>query len=206
VSPGRGSTVSRDSQANTVAALQAALSAENAAVFGYGVAGAHLAGPQRAAAQRDWVAHQTARDTLTGMLTAAGAQPAPAAAAYALPFAVHDARGAVELAALIEDRVTAAYLGVVALTGPALRDFGARQVRTAALRAAGWRGASLAFPGMEQPAPAHGGRTGGPAGGPGSGGPASGSSGPGSSGPGGSTPGAGASGATTPPPPTGPAG
>jgi hypothetical protein len=183
--------------AGLVAALQAALSAENAAVFGYGVAGAHLAGPQRAAAQRDWVAHQTARDTLTGMLTAAGAQPAPAAAAYALPFAVRDARGAVALAAFIEDRLTAAYLGVVALTGAALRDFGARQVRTAALRAAGWRGASLAFPGMEQPAPPPA----RPSGHPRSGG------GPGGPGPGGATPGSSApASATTPPPPTGPAG
>ena len=191
MSPGRASPVRRASPAGVVAALQAALAAEHAAVFGYGVAGAHLAGPQRGAAQRYWVAHQTARDTLAGLLTAAGARPAPAAAAYALPFAVHDARGAVELAALIEDRVTAAYLGVVALTGAALRDLGARQVRTAALRAAGWRGASLAFPGMEQPAPAHGGRTARPAGGPGSGSPSSSSSSPG---------------ATTPLPPPGPAG
>lgn len=144
-----------------VAALQAALSAEHAAVFGYGVLGAHLAGPQQAGAQRDWVAHQAARDTLTGMLAAAGAQPVAAAAAYRLPLRVRDARGAAELAAVIEDRVAAAYLGVVALSGPALREFGARQVRAAALRAAGWRGGSLAFPGMELPPPRPG-RGGGP--------------------------------------------
>jgi Domain of unknown function (DUF4439) len=143
-----------------VAALQAALSAEHAAVFGYGVLGAHLAGPQRAAAERDWVVHEADRDTLIGMLTARGAQPAPAAAAYELPFRVRDARTAAALAAFVEDRVAAAYLGVVALAG--LREFGARKVRAAALRAAGWRGSPLAFPGLEVPAPRAAG--GGPAG------------------------------------------
>jgi len=37
-----------------VAALQAALAAENAAIFGYGVAGAHLTGAARPAAEQDW--------------------------------------------------------------------------------------------------------------------------------------------------------
>jgi hypothetical protein len=139
--------------AREVAALQAALSAENAAVFGYGVVGAHLAGTQRAAAERDWVAHQTGRDVLTRMLLSLRAQPVPAAAAYGLPFTVRDARAAVALAAYIEDRVTAAYLAVVALPGPRLRAFGAGQVRAAALRATAWRGGSLAFPGMELSGP-----------------------------------------------------
>lgn len=136
-----------------VSALQDVLSAENAAVFGYGVVGAHLAGAQRSAAQRDWVLHETDRDTVTGMLTSRGAQPTPAAAAYQLPFGVHDGAAAAQLAAYIEDRVTAAYLGLVALTAPGLREFGARKMRAAALRAAAWRGHSLAFPGMELPSP-----------------------------------------------------
>jgi uncharacterized protein DUF4439 len=136
-----------------VSALQDVLSAENAAVFGYGVVGAHLAGPQRSAAMRDWVLHETDRDTVTGMLTSRGAQPVPAAAAYQLPFRVHDAAAAAQLAAYIEDRVTAAYLGLVALTAAGLRELGARKMRAAALRAAVWRGHSLAFPGMELPSP-----------------------------------------------------
>ena len=140
-SPGSGQAAVR--------ALQAALTAENTAVYGYGVAGAHLTGARRAAAVRDWVAHETARDTLTAMLTARGGQPAAAAAAYALPFGVHNAAKAVSLAALLEDRVAAVYLGLVALGEPSLRAFGAAGVRTAALRAAGWRGSTLAFPGYE---------------------------------------------------------
>ena len=38
--------------AGTVAALQAALAAEHAAIFGYGVAGAHLTGSSQAAAEQ----------------------------------------------------------------------------------------------------------------------------------------------------------
>jgi len=136
-----------------VAALQAALAAENSAVYGYGVAGAHLAGAKRAAAVRSWVAHQNARDTLTAMLAARGAQPVAAAAAYELPFDVHGAAAAVALATLLEDRLSAAYLGLVGLSDPALRAFGARAVRVAALRAATWRGSTLAFPGLDVPAP-----------------------------------------------------
>ena len=99
-----------------VAALQAALAAENSAVYGYGVAGAHLAGARRADAVRNWVAHQNARDALTAMLAARGAQPVAAAAAYELPFDVHSATAAVALATLLEDRLSAAYLGLVGLT------------------------------------------------------------------------------------------
>ena len=136
-----------------VAALQAALAAENSAVYGYGVAGAHLAGAKRAAAVRNWVAHQNARDALTAMLTARGVQPVAAAAAYELPFGVHSAAAAVALATVLEDRVSAAYLGLVGLSDPALRALGARAVRTAALRAVAWRGSTLAFPGLDVPVP-----------------------------------------------------
>ena len=133
----------------TIRALQAALTAENTAVYGYGVAGARLSGARRAAAVRDWVAHENARDALTAMLTARGGQPVAAAAAYALPFSVRNAPAAVSLAAVLEDRVAAVYLGLVALSEPSLRAFGAAGVRTAALRAAAWRGSTLAFPGFE---------------------------------------------------------
>ena len=76
-----------------VRALQAALDAEHAAVYGYGAVGAHLTGARQKAAVRYWVAHQMARDTLAAMITALGAQPVAAAAAYQLPFPVHDELG-----------------------------------------------------------------------------------------------------------------
>ena len=111
-----------------VAALQAALDAEHAAVYGYGVAGAHLAGAKQRAAARDWAAHEAARDTLAAMIIALGAQPVAASAAYQLPFPVHGERSAVMLAALLEDRVATAYLGVVALSEARLRMSGARAI------------------------------------------------------------------------------
>lgn len=133
-----------------VDALQEALAAENAAVYGYGVAGAHLTGPHEVAAQRDWVGHETTRDTLTAMLAAGGSRPAPAAPAYSLPLRVSDPRSAAELAARLEDGVCGAFLGLVGLTDPALRLLGTRELQAAALRAAWWRGATVAFPGFGQ--------------------------------------------------------
>jgi uncharacterized protein DUF4439 len=111
-----------------VAALQAALAAENAAIFGYGVAGAHLTGSSQAAAEQDWTGHNQARD--------------------ALAFRVHDASSAIRLAAYLEDGVTRAYLGLVAVSDQRLRRFGALAMQDAAQRAASWRGSTLAFPGL----------------------------------------------------------
>jgi len=136
-----------------VAALQEALAAENSAVYGYGVAGAHLTGPRRAAAVRNWIGHQNARDVLTAMLAARGAKPLAAAAVYELPFGVHSPATAVALMTLLEDRLSAAYLGLVGVDDPALRAFGARAVRAAALRAAASRRGTLALPGLDVPVP-----------------------------------------------------
>jgi hypothetical protein len=131
-----------------VQALQAALAAEHAAVYGYGVAGAMLSGTEQTKALTDWKAHQEARDTLEAMIVKLGAPPVAAGAAYKLPFAVHDARSARLLAATLEDGVTQAYLGVVAVTNQTLRAFGALAMLPPANRAAAWRGSTVAFPGM----------------------------------------------------------
>ncbi len=117
-----------------VAALQAALAAENAAIFGYGVAGAHLTGSSQAAAEQDWTGHNQARDALAAMISARGAAPAAAQAYYQLPFRVHDAPSAIRLAAYLEDGVTRAYLGLVAVSDQRLRRFGALAMQDAAQR------------------------------------------------------------------------
>ncbi|SRR5712691_1161327 len=132
----------------TVSALQAALAAEHAAIFGYGVAGAHLTGSSLAAAERDWTGHNQARDTLAAMISRRGAAPAAARAFYQLPFRVHDAASAMALAARLEDGVTRAYLGLVAVSDQRLRHFGAMAMQGAAQRAAFWRGSTQAFPGL----------------------------------------------------------
>jgi Domain of unknown function (DUF4439) len=132
----------------TVRTLQTALTAEHAAVYGYGVAGAYLSGSMQATATADWTAHQVARDRLEAMLRSLGAQPAAAAVAYQLPMPVRNASDAVALAVVLEDRVATAYLGLVALGNISIRELGAQQVQASALRAAAWRGGTVAFPGM----------------------------------------------------------
>jgi hypothetical protein len=133
-----------------VAVLQAALAAEQAACYGYGVVGAHLnaSHPQAKSADADWVAHQLARDSLAALITAAGAQPAPAPVAYQLPVHVQTPAQARSLAVILEDNVAEAYLRLVALPERSLRALGARELTAAALRAAAWRQATVAFPGL----------------------------------------------------------
>jgi hypothetical protein len=134
--------------AAAVSALQAALAAEHAAIYGYGVVGAHLTGVALTAATGDWVAHQIARDSLEALLRSMSTQPVAAAVAYRLPHPVHSSAAATSLAVILEDRVTTAYLGLVAVTGRRIREFGAQEVVAAAKRAAAWRGRTVAFPGV----------------------------------------------------------
>jgi len=131
-----------------VTALQGALAAEHAAVYGFGVVGALLTGTGQTDARGAWIAHENERDALIQMLTNLGATPVAASPAYQLPFPVTDAQSARQLAATIEDGVTRAYLGVVAVNDTKLRDFGARMMQTSANRASIWSGTTVAFPGM----------------------------------------------------------
>jgi hypothetical protein len=132
----------------SVAALQGALAAEHTAVYGYGVVGAMLAGSEQADARADWTAHQVARDALEAMLAKLGATPVAASPAYALPFPVTSASTAAKLAAALEEGVTRGYLGLVAVSNPTLRAFGAKAMQTSANRALAWSGSTVAFPGM----------------------------------------------------------
>jgi hypothetical protein len=139
------------SDEQAVATLQAALRAVNAAIYGYGVAGAQLPVAHRPAAQQDWTGLQETRDSLESMLTGRGAQPDAAAAAYQLPFPVHNVHAALSLAGYLEEQLAGAYLGLVALPDPQLRIWGARQAQGCAVRAAGWLGRTSAFPGLSTP-------------------------------------------------------
>ncbi|MGH3716895.1 MAG: DUF4439 domain-containing protein, partial [Micromonosporaceae bacterium] len=82
--------------------LADALHAEHAAIFGYGVVGAHLTGGLRKAVQQAEEAHRGRRDQLLERLASAtasaSAAPPGAEPAYPLPFAVTDAKTALALA------------------------------------------------------------------------------------------------------------
>lgn len=133
--------------------LQQALSAEHAAVHGYGVVGARLSGERRRWAREAWNAHRAARDRLRAELRAAGASPTPAAPDYALPSRVTNADSAVRLALRLEERVAAAYAELVASADDELRRMAAQQMQDNARRAARWRGAPVPFPGLPERRP-----------------------------------------------------
>ncbi len=131
-----------------VAALQSALAAEEAASYGYGVVGAHLTGAAFNAASANCVIHERARDALVKLITALGATPEPAAAAYRLPIAVRNAADAARLAADLELAVLTAYVELVGVADPGLRTLAATSMQDACIRAARWGGQSEAFPGL----------------------------------------------------------
>lgn len=131
-------------------AVQEALSAEHAAVYGYGVVGARV-GPDRVAeARRAYDAHRARRDVLARTAHGLGGTPVVAAAGYALPFRVTGAAAALRLAAVLEDRIAGVYADLVAASTGQVRQDAAAALREAAVRAVRWRGAGSAFPGLAE--------------------------------------------------------
>ncbi|MGC5564559.1 ferritin-like domain-containing protein [Streptomyces sp. FR-108] len=131
-------------------AAQAALAAEHAAVYGYGVVGARISEARRTEARAAYDAHRARRDELARAVRELGGKPRPAAAAYALPFSVPDAESALRLAAELEDRVAGVYSDLVRAAGGDRRQAAAQALRDAAVRAVRWRGESVAFPGLAE--------------------------------------------------------
>ncbi|MQA85525.1 MAG: DUF4439 domain-containing protein [Streptosporangiales bacterium] len=130
------------------AGLQAALAAEHAAIYGYGIVGAYLLTDQRAVARQAWDAHRRRRDRLRAILAARGVSPVSAAPAYRLPRIVDGPQSAARLAARLEEGAVDAYLGLVAVDDPGLRRYAAQAMQDCARRAAHWRGSTSAFPGL----------------------------------------------------------
>ncbi|MFE7553126.1 ferritin-like domain-containing protein [Streptomyces gardneri] len=131
-------------------AAQAALAAEHAAVYGYGVVGGRIGTARRAEATAAYEAHRARRDALRRTVRDLGGTPVAAAAAYELPFPVADAPGAVRLAAVLEDRVAGVYSDLVRAGRGPLRSEAAAALREAAVRAVRWRGSDVTFPGLAE--------------------------------------------------------
>ncbi|MET8138972.1 ferritin-like domain-containing protein [Sphaerisporangium sp. NPDC005288] len=134
--------------------LNKVLAAEHAAVYAYGVVGAHSSGDQRTTATAGFNAHRARRDQIRGLIAARGGTPSEAGPAYELPFPVTAPREAARLAALVEDRVTAAYLELVAVGDLSLRRLAAQAMQECAVRGYGWQPVIAALPGHPAPAPA----------------------------------------------------
>ena len=136
-----------------VDAVQTALRAEHAAVYGYGVVGGRIGDDRREEAREGYDAHRARRDELHRTVRDLDGSPESAAAAYALPFPVPDAAAAERLAAELEDRVAGVYADLVRTADDGLRRTAAGALREAAVRAVRWRGSSVAFPGLAERAP-----------------------------------------------------
>ena len=141
-------TSSSPGASSTVTALQALADAENAAIYGYSVAGARLAVDQRTAARGDYDVHRAQLLVVTGWLAERHASAAPALPAYQLPYQVTDASTAAKLLADVEEAAAGAYADLVAVSDGALQRSAGLALQAAAVREAHWRGSTVAFPGL----------------------------------------------------------
>ncbi|MET7704422.1 DUF4439 domain-containing protein, partial [Streptomyces sp. NPDC005485] len=91
---GTGSATAEEAE---LRALQAALGAEHAAVYGYGVVGGKVQEGRRDEARAAYAAHRARRDALVRAVRDLGGKPVAASAGYALPFPVPDSAAAVRL-------------------------------------------------------------------------------------------------------------
>ena len=133
--------------------LADALRGENAAIYGYGVLGAHLDAATVGLAIQSEAAHRKRRDSLVVRLSVGTATPPAAESAYALPEPVIDKFSALRLAVTIEERTAALWRAALLETdGPdralaldGLIDCAVRATRARSV--AGIQPATVAFPG-----------------------------------------------------------
>ncbi|MEV8589913.1 ferritin-like domain-containing protein [Streptomyces sp. NPDC051180] len=131
-------------------AAQAALAAEHAAVYGYGVVGGRIGAERRPEATAAYEAHRARRDALRRTVRDLGGTPVASEAAYTLPFPAADTAAAVRLAAVLEDRVAGVYSDLVRAAAGPLRREAAAALRETAVRAVRWRGSDVTFPGLAE--------------------------------------------------------
>ena len=124
---------------------------EHAAIYAYGVLGAHLAGHQLALARAAFDAHRAARDGLRSRLVAAHQEAPGAEAAYDLRVA--SAAEALSLALHVEEHLAVLWRDLLT-SGPSrdVRVSAVQALQDCAVRAAQWRKASglaptVPFPG-----------------------------------------------------------
>jgi hypothetical protein len=131
-----------------IAALLAVAGAENAAIYGYSVAGAHLDAHDRAVARGHYDTHRAQLQAVSGWLSDRGATPSPPPAVYALPKRVTDAASASALLVQLEETTAARYADLVAVADGSLRRAAALALQGAAVRQVRWSGHCVPFPGL----------------------------------------------------------
>ncbi|MCU1603433.1 MAG: uncharacterized protein JWO22_4142 [Frankiales bacterium] len=118
------------------------LAAEHAAVYGYGVLGAHLDDRRRVAALSAYDAHRVLRDSLLARLSARSLPTPAPALAYASP-----AGTPAQQAIALEDGLCVLWRDLVASTDSTdLRGLAVRALSDAAVRAVRWRQSTRQHP------------------------------------------------------------
>ena len=118
----------------------AALAAEEAAIYAYGLIGVNLTGESSIDEARSAeAAHRARRDVLVSRLDQLKASTAPAPAGYELPFAVTGRASALKLAVHVEDGVAQAWRAALPVTTDADRATSLSALTDAAVRATRWR-------------------------------------------------------------------
>ncbi|WP_260192069.1 ferritin-like domain-containing protein [Actinophytocola gossypii] len=145
---------SRNLPEESVAAVQAALGAEQAAIWVYGLVSAFLPEELAATVDEGATAHRNRRDETARLLADAGRKPRPPEPAYVPPEPVTDQASALTVLVLAETDTTVAWRAVLERTDDrGLRDSALAALTDGAVRATRWREqagdtpAARAFPG-----------------------------------------------------------
>lgn len=126
--------------------LAALVAGEDAAIYAYSVAGAHVAGTGRRKALTALDSHQANRDRGASIVVSAGGTPPGSATAYSLPTPIDSAASARSLMALVDNRLVALYADAASVLSGADRRWAARTAVEYATRAVAWGAQSQAFP------------------------------------------------------------
>jgi hypothetical protein len=129
-----------------VEAWAAVVAGEDAAIYAYSVAGAHVAGGGRRRALTGLDAHRANRSRAASLGSGLGGTPPPAAAAYQLPAAVGTPAGARSAMASVENSLVAVYADAAGQAADGDRRWAARTAAECAARAVAWGAATQAFP------------------------------------------------------------
>jgi Domain of unknown function (DUF4439) len=126
--------------------LTDALRAEHAAIYGYGLVGAHLDAATVPLALAAEAAHRSTRDALVVLLASRGQTPPPAELAYVPPAPVTDQAAALRLAITIEEATAAVWRVALPDTTGADRKLALGALSDCAVRAARLRRAARITP------------------------------------------------------------
>lgn len=135
-----------------VDAMQKTLADEHAAVYLYGVLGAHTSASGSpalfAAVDAAYAAHRARRDRLTALVQDAGEDPVVAEPGYEIPAALGTDRQVASAGLRLERGAAARYLWLVENSADDLRQLAVAALRNTAVRELSLRGSPEIFPGV----------------------------------------------------------